>query len=104
MFVFEKSNGYDFKMQLSCYMILVEYVLYKLRNNYSFVCGCLFIFFVILNFLLSKAKRYLYCHRRSNYQEGELEGWDLINRLSRHTFAPVPSQDWISNVIFRCLV
>jgi hypothetical protein len=54
----------------------------------------LFIFFVILKLFLSKAKRYLYCHRRSNYQEGEFESWDLINRLSRHTFAPVPSQDW----------
>ena len=83
----------------------------------------LFIFFVILKLFLSKAKRYLYCHRRSNYQEGEFESWDLINRLSRHTFAPVPSQDWnlinrlsrhtfspvpsqdwISNVIFRGLV
>ena len=35
---------------------------------------------------------------------GELEGWDLINRLSRHTFAPVPSQNWISNVICRGFV
>ena len=61
-------------------------------------------FFFILRLFLSKAKRYLYCRRRSNYQEGELEGWDLMNRLSRHTFVPVPSQDCNSNVIFRGLV
>jgi hypothetical protein len=38
MFVFEKSNGYNFKMQLLCYMIFLTYVSYKLRYNYSFAC------------------------------------------------------------------